>query len=115
MPRRLRIQYPDALYHVMSRGNARQDIVCDDDDRRRLTAHLERTVGRFGWRLYAFVVLSNHLHLVLKTPRPNLAQGCNPSSLPMPTPGRGGIDSRATSFRGAIAPRWSRTKPTSGS
>jgi REP element-mobilizing transposase RayT len=75
MPRRLRIQYPDALYHVMARGNARQDIVCDDDDRRRLLASLERAVGRFGWRLYAFVVLSNHLHLVLKTPRPNLARG----------------------------------------
>jgi REP element-mobilizing transposase RayT len=36
---------------------------------------LERAVVRFGWELLAFVVLSNHLHLLLKTPRPNLARG----------------------------------------
>jgi putative transposase len=60
---------------VMSRGNARQDIVRDDRDRDWLLTCLERTVQRTGWRLYAFVVLSNHLHLVLQTPRPNLGQG----------------------------------------
>jgi REP element-mobilizing transposase RayT len=59
----------------MARGNARQDIVHDDEDRRRVFADLERVVERFGWELLAFVVLSNHLHLVLKTPRPNLAKG----------------------------------------
>ena len=75
MPRRLRIEFEGAIYHVMARGNARQDIVHDDEDRRRVLADLERVVGRFGWELLAFVVLSNHLHLVLKTPRPNLAKG----------------------------------------
>jgi hypothetical protein len=40
MPRRLRIESEDAIYHVMTRGNARQDIVHDDDDRRRLLADL---------------------------------------------------------------------------
>ena len=75
MARRLRIQYPDAIYHVMARGNGRQDIVQDDADRGRLVACLERAVRRSGWVLYAFVFLTNHLHLVLKTPRPNLAKG----------------------------------------
>ena len=75
MARRLRIQYSDAIYHVMARGNGRQDIVQDDADRGRLVACLERTVRRSGWSLYAFVFLTNHLHLVLKTPRPNLAKG----------------------------------------
>jgi putative transposase len=75
MARRLRIQYPDAIYHVMARGNGRQDIVADDADRGRLVACLERAVRRSGWVLYAFVVLTNHLHLVLRTPRPNLAKG----------------------------------------
>lgn len=75
MARRLRIQYSNAIYHVMARGNGRQDIVVDDADRRRLEACLERAVKRSGWVLYAFVVLTNHLHLVLKTPRPNLAKG----------------------------------------
>ena len=36
MPRRLRLQYPDASYHLMTRGNGRQNIVCDDVDRDRL-------------------------------------------------------------------------------
>ena len=75
MARRLRIQYSDAIYHVMARGNGRQDIVEDDADRGRLVACLERAVRRSGWSLYAFVFLTNHLHLVLKTPRPNLAKG----------------------------------------
>ena len=75
MARRLRIQYSDAIYHVMARGNDRQDIVQDDADRGRLVACLERAVRRSGWSLYAFVFLTNHLHLVLQTPRPNLAKG----------------------------------------
>ena len=75
MARRLRIQYSDAIYHVMARGNGRQDIVQDDADRGRLVACLERAVRRSGWSLYAFVFLTNHLHLVLQTPRPNLAKG----------------------------------------
>src|SRR3954468_1632622 len=75
MPRRLRIEFEGAIYHVMARGNARQEIVHDDDDRRRLLEGLELTVTRCGWELLGFVVMSNHLHLVLKTPRPNLARG----------------------------------------
>ena len=75
MARRLRIQYSYAIYHVMARGNGRQDIVQDDADRGRLVACLERAVRRSGWSLYAFVFLTNHLHLVLQTPRPNLAKG----------------------------------------
>ena len=75
MPRRLRIQYPGAIYHVMARGNGRQDIVRDDADRDRLQQELGRSGGRCGWRVYAFVILSNHFHVVLKTPQPNLARG----------------------------------------
>ena len=75
MPRRLRIEFEGAIYHVMTRGNARQDIVHDDDDRIRLLADLERTVGRFAWDVLAFVIMSNHLHLLVKTPQPNLGKG----------------------------------------
>ena len=75
MPRRLRIQYHGAIYHVMARGNGRQHIAHDDDDRRRLQDDLARAVSRCSWKVYAFVLLSNHLHLVLKTPEPNLARG----------------------------------------
>ena len=75
MARRLRIQYPDAIYHVMARGNGRQDIVRDDADRERLVEGLRQTVVRCSWRVYAFVIMSNHFHLVLKTPMPNLSRG----------------------------------------
>lgn len=75
MPRHLRIQFHDALYHLMARGNARQNIVRDDLDRQRLVELLARAVGRCSWRVYAFVLMDNHLHLVLKTPLPNLARG----------------------------------------
>jgi REP element-mobilizing transposase RayT len=75
VPRRLRIEFEGAIYHVMTRGNARQDIVHDDEDRTRLLSDLERTVNRFDWELLAFVIMSNHLHLLVKTPRPNLAKG----------------------------------------
>jgi REP-associated tyrosine transposase len=75
MGRRPRIQYADAIYHVMTRGNARQDIVGDGADRQRLIGGLEKAVQRSGWVLYAFVLMTNHLHLVLKTPRANLAKG----------------------------------------
>ena len=104
MPRRLRIEYPDAIYHMMARGNGRQDIVSDDLDRKRLRTGLERSVTRTGWRLYAFVVLSNQLHSVLKTPRPNLAPGnanllgsiTTSSYPPEMVPGAGATPRRAT-------------------
>ena len=75
MPRRLRLQYPDAIYHLMARGNGRQDIVCDDLDRDLLLQHLGRTAVRCSWSIYAFAIMSNHLHIVLKTPQPNLSRG----------------------------------------
>jgi putative transposase len=75
MPRRLRIEFEGAIYHIMARGNARQKIVRDDADRRRLVDGLEQTVMRCGWELLSYVLMGNHLHLLLRTPRPNLAAG----------------------------------------
>jgi REP element-mobilizing transposase RayT len=75
MPRRLRIEFEDAIYHVMARGNARQKIVRDDADRRRLIEGLEQAAVRYGWELLCYVIMGNHLHLLLKTPRPNLGAG----------------------------------------
>ncbi len=75
MPRRLRIEFEGAIYHVMARGNARQKIVRDDADRRRLIDGLGQAVVRCGWELLCYVVMGNHLHLLLRTPRPNLGAG----------------------------------------
>jgi putative transposase len=74
MARRLRIEYPLAIYH-MARGNARRDIVLDDGDRQQWTNVLERTVVARRWELFAFVLMSNHFHLLLRTPEADLSRG----------------------------------------
>jgi len=75
MARPLRIQYPGALYHVISRGNRRGAIVLDKADREKRLDWLRRTVETHGWRLHAFVLMGNHEHLFVETPEPNLAAG----------------------------------------
>src|ERR1700679_1453603 len=75
MPRRLRIEYEGAIYHVMARGNVRQKIVSDDADRGRLIEVLEQTVSRCDSELVSYVVMGNRRHLLVKTPRPNLGVG----------------------------------------
>ncbi len=75
MARPLRIEYPGAIYHVMSRGNARQRIFHDDGDYQRLLDGLAQTVQRCGWEVLSFVLMPNHLHLFVRTPQPNLSRG----------------------------------------
>lgn len=75
MARPLRIEYPGAVYHVTSRGNARQDIVADDRDRRTFLSLLAHVMGRFGWLCHAYCLMDNHYHLLLETPQPNLSRG----------------------------------------
>jgi len=75
MPRRLRVEYPGAIYHVMARGNGRQDIVRDDRDRQHWLQTLERTRAVRRWEIFAFVLMTNHFHLFLRTPEPNLSRG----------------------------------------
>jgi len=63
MSRPLRIEFPGALYHVMSHGNERANIVRDDRDRQKRLDWLRRTVETYGWRLHAIVLMTNHDHL----------------------------------------------------
>src|SRR5690606_20375782 len=62
-------------YHVMSRGNGRRRIVRDDADRQRRCDWLARTVEIYGWRVHAFCLMTNHEHLFVETPEPNLSAG----------------------------------------
>jgi putative transposase len=75
MARPLRIEFPGALYHVMSRGNDRCRIVRDDVDRVKRLDWLRKTVDIHGWRLHAFVLMNNHEHLFVETPEANLSAG----------------------------------------
>jgi putative transposase len=75
MARKARVQYPGAVYHVMDRGDQREAIFCDDQDRERFMVTLGQACERTGWRLHAFVLMSNHYHFMLETPRANLVEG----------------------------------------
>ena len=75
MARPLRIEMAGGLYHVMSRGNERRAIVRDDHDRQKRLEWLRRTVETHGWSLHTFLVMTNHDHLFVQTPEPNLSAG----------------------------------------
>ena len=75
MARPLRIEYPGAIYHVLSRGDRREAIVRDDEDRRVFLELVGRTCERTGWEIHAYCLMSNHFHLVVETPRDNLSTG----------------------------------------
>ena len=75
MPRKLRVQYPGALYHLMNRGDRREDIFEDDQDRQRLLETLGQTCEKTGWQVHAYCLMSNHFHLMVETPQPNLVAG----------------------------------------
>jgi REP element-mobilizing transposase RayT len=73
--RPLRIEIPGVLYHVTSRGNAREPIVEDDSDRRSFLDVLGTVVDRYGWTCHAYCLMTNHYHLVVDTPDANLSRG----------------------------------------
>lgn len=75
MARPLRIEYPGAVYHITTRGNARQVIYLDNDDRVKFIDTLAETVDRFHWRCHAYCLMDNHYHLLIETPEGNLAEG----------------------------------------
>lgn len=75
MARSIRIEYPGAFYHVMARGNRRESIFSDDEDRRFFLRTLAEACGMTGWRIHAWTLMSNHYHLFMETPEPNLVAG----------------------------------------
>jgi REP element-mobilizing transposase RayT len=75
MARPLRIEYPGAVYHVTSRGNARQSIFMDDADRQVFLEVLGNVVEKYNWLCHAFCLLDNHYHLLVETQDPNLSLG----------------------------------------
>ncbi len=75
MARKLRIQYPGALYHVMNRGDHQEAIFEDDADRERFLETLTEACHKTGWQVHAYCLMPNHFHLVLETPQANLVAG----------------------------------------
>ncbi len=75
MARPLRIEFPGALYHVTSRGDRKEDIFADDQDRMAFLDILGDVVRDFRWTCHAWCLMDNHYHLVIETPDANLGRG----------------------------------------
>lgn len=74
MPRPLRIEYPNAYYHVMNRGRARQTIFPDEAYFEAFLATISEAHQRFGLQVLCYCLMPNHYHLLLKTPEANLGR-----------------------------------------
>ncbi len=75
MARKLRIQYAGALYHVINRGNYRADVFETDGAKEAFLDCLGEACEKTGWRVHGYVVMRNHYHLALETPKANLVEG----------------------------------------
>jgi putative transposase len=74
MARHLRIEYPNAFYHVYSRGNQKQPIFFSDDDRFFYLRILGKAAERLSARVHVYCLMPNHYHFILETPLANLSQ-----------------------------------------
>jgi REP element-mobilizing transposase RayT len=75
MARPLRLEFEGALYHVTSRGNERRPIFRTNRDHQAFLDFLGMAAKRFGWSVTAWVLMTNHFHLLIQTPQPNLSRG----------------------------------------
>jgi putative transposase len=75
MARPLRLEFNGAVYHLTSRGNARQKVFFTVDDRQLFLDTLAQVVSRYGWICHAYCLMANHYHLLVETPKANLSIG----------------------------------------
>jgi putative transposase len=75
MARKPRIHLSGGFYHIILRGNGGQDIFLSDADRYRFLLLLQEGTCRFGYRVHAFCLMTNHLHLVLQAGNIPLSRG----------------------------------------
>src|SRR5881394_1841012 len=75
MARKLRVEYPGAIYHLMNRGDRREPLFKDDEDRQRFLGTLGEACVKTGWQVHAYCLMVNHFHLVIETPQANLVAG----------------------------------------
>jgi REP element-mobilizing transposase RayT len=74
MARKPRVYFPGALYHVILRGNGGQTIFFDDKDRTRFCFLVQEGIERFGHRIHAFCLMSNHVHLAIQVGEVSLSR-----------------------------------------
>lgn len=75
MARKLRIQFPGAIYHLINRGNYRRDLFTSAGEAQAFLETVREAQRLMGWRMHAYVLMRNHYHLAVETPEPNLVEG----------------------------------------
>jgi putative transposase len=75
MARKLRLEYPGAIYHVLNRGNYRGWVFKEEGARHAFEECLFQACVKCGWLLHAYVLMGNHFHLAVETPEGNLTVG----------------------------------------
>ncbi len=75
MSRPLRLEFAGALYHITSRGNRREDIFEDDEDRKAFLSILEKVCEAFNWVCHVYCMMINHYHLLIEMPDAILSRG----------------------------------------
>lgn len=74
MARPYRLEVEDTCYHITSRGNERKVIFSQDRDREKFLEYLLKAKQKYKFYLYAYVLMSNHFHLLLETSLPNISK-----------------------------------------
>ncbi|MEA3560928.1 MAG: transposase, partial [Candidatus Omnitrophota bacterium] len=74
MARPLRIEYPDAFYHVIQRGIEKKSIFISDNDKERFLLYLASAHTTYNAIIHTYILMNNHYHLILETPRANLSK-----------------------------------------
>jgi REP-associated tyrosine transposase len=74
MSRKPRVEYAGAFYHVICRGNQRQVIFRSDADRQYYLERVEEYRQRYGFKIYAYVLMSNHLHILIESGKVGLSK-----------------------------------------
>ena len=67
MPRPIRIHLPDLIYHVLNRGNNRQVTFIEEQDYLHYLEILKKYKEKFQFKIFAYCLMTNHIHLVVKT------------------------------------------------
>ena len=75
MARKLRVQYPGAIYHAMNRGDHSEAVFRDAHDPELFLATLAEACAKTDWQVHSFCLMTNHFHLVIETPRAILVPG----------------------------------------
>lgn len=75
MARNLRIEFAGACYHVLNRGNYRADVFGSEGAKRAFLKCLGEVCAKTGWKVHGWCLMTNHYHLALETPKPNLVEG----------------------------------------